>query len=401
MLENLEKKFKNGQLIHPNHSSKNIVTLSRALALLSEVAGFEGDKRALKLASEIGHYQNIVLVLIDGFGLNLISSLPPNGFLKNTFHTQINSVFPSATAPALTSLCTGFSPEFHKILGWTYYLPEKNLRIRPLPFNDLETGKPLLEMGISPLEIFNLTSLMPLFQRSCFSFHPVGIDNSPYSRFFCGGTPDFSYDSLNQGFSQVIQTIKNKRGRTFIYFYNSELDTLLHHCGIYDETIPVFLEKLDKELSYLKESLDSNTRIIVTADHGQINIKAQDQLAFKMDEPFIRLLRFPPTGEKRSPFFHVKEGYQQEFKQAFEEKLGNQMILLSVSQIEQLQLFGPHPLSSSVRQRLGDWVGMALEPVTFEVYPSSSYPQGAYMAKNFGQHGGLDPGEMQIPIFIS
>ena len=55
-------------------------------------------------------YQNIVLIILDGMGENILNMISPNGFLKRHQERKITSVYPSTTTAAMTTYYSGKPP---------------------------------------------------------------------------------------------------------------------------------------------------------------------------------------------------------------------------------------------------------------------------------------------------
>ena len=70
-------------------------------------------------------YKNIVLIVLDGMGTDMLESdLRSDEFLRKNFVQNVTSVFPSTTASAMTSYYTGVSPNEHGWLGWSLFFKE-------------------------------------------------------------------------------------------------------------------------------------------------------------------------------------------------------------------------------------------------------------------------------------
>ena len=48
-------------------------------------------------------YKNIVLIILDGMGENILNTISPNGFFKKHQERKITSVYPSTTTAAMTT----------------------------------------------------------------------------------------------------------------------------------------------------------------------------------------------------------------------------------------------------------------------------------------------------------
>lgn len=55
-------------------------------------------------------YKNIVLIILDGMGENILNAISPNGFFKKHQERKITSVYPSTTTAAMTTYYSGKPP---------------------------------------------------------------------------------------------------------------------------------------------------------------------------------------------------------------------------------------------------------------------------------------------------
>ena len=60
------------------------------------------------------------------------------------------------------------------------------------------------------------------------------------------------------------------------------------------------------ELQRLHEKIKERARIIVTADHGLIDIAGENHMPILDGDPALDLLTVPPTGDARLQFLHVR-----------------------------------------------------------------------------------------------
>ena len=55
-------------------------------------------------------YKNIVLIILDGMGENILNTISPNGFFKKHQERKITSVYPSTTTAAMTTYYSAKPP---------------------------------------------------------------------------------------------------------------------------------------------------------------------------------------------------------------------------------------------------------------------------------------------------
>lgn len=62
--------------------------------------------------------RRFVVWLIDGLGVEPLLHLAPASALARSLRSELSSVFPSSTAPAVTALATGRAPVVHAVPEW-------------------------------------------------------------------------------------------------------------------------------------------------------------------------------------------------------------------------------------------------------------------------------------------
>ena len=55
-------------------------------------------------------YKNIVLIILDGMGENILNTFSPNGFFKKHEEKKITSIYPSTTTAAMATYYSGKPP---------------------------------------------------------------------------------------------------------------------------------------------------------------------------------------------------------------------------------------------------------------------------------------------------
>src|SRR5689334_10692544 len=145
----LQTAFETGVLLQPTWRRLNLVDLVRSLAVLAGVRDIEQGEGVRKLMQEIRPSDHYVFVLVDGMGMNLVDRLPQRSFVKSRLRMEIQSLFPTTTAAALTTVATAEWPNQHAVTGWWTHLPEFGCTATILPFVDRFTHRPLTERGMS------------------------------------------------------------------------------------------------------------------------------------------------------------------------------------------------------------------------------------------------------------
>ncbi len=393
-LRRVESWFNSGLLVRPNADTSNFVDLVRALASLCGVGGIPLSANAAKLAEAIGHHDHLVLVLVDGLGLEQLETLYDAAFLREHVAHPLQAVFLSTTATALTTLATGQWPCAHAAPGWWTYLDGRNLGIVTLPFQERNSEKPLERLGLAAEDVFPAPSIWPRFEREVLSVYPENICDSAYTRYSTGETRREGYKSISEALMLAVHTVRQARKPSFTYVYIPQLDTVCHEKGTGHGKAKKLAAALDRLISSLADELRGCARLIVTADHGHTNVPKERRFVLPASDPLATHLLAQPSGEPSVPMFHVRPGHEDAFAEEFAGRFGEHFALLTANQVEVLRLLGPDKLSPLMRRRIGTFVGLAPEPAKFYILPFDGHPQ------NPGVHGGLTRTEMAVPLVL-
>ncbi len=393
----LEELFAQGTLIRPSPDRANLVHLIRALATLAGVPDLEQTQPIAELVQLIGPHEHLIFVLLDGLGMNIIRRLPGDSFLCRSLKREINAPCPSTTACALTCVATAAYPNRHSVTGWFSYLPDRDISIANLPFVERFTGEPLIHRDIRPEMIFPITSLYPRMTHTPLTLTPSYITSTPYNIYARGGTTGVGYHSIHEAVDLIAQHIADADGQTYTHLYLPEIDSMCHKRGVDHEEIVPLVMGIDAELARLANSLKGKARIVVSADHGLIDVPREKQTLLMEGDPLLSLLKVPPTGDARLPIFHVREGKHDAFVEQFHARFEGGMILLETDGAEAMQFFGRGPMSATARARFGDFVGIAHQPVTLAFHPPGKPIGELYLAV----HAGMSPQEMWVPVCVA
>jgi hypothetical protein len=394
-LQRVSNWFGSGRLVRPGRGP-DLVDLSRAISSLAGVPGLRLSPAARRLRAAIGPAEHLVLVLIDGFGVEQLGRTPPGGFLRRGAALRISSVFPSTTAAALTSLATGRHPAEHGVLAWWLRLPEHDLTATILPFVERFGGRELRALGVRPEEIFTVPSLTARMRRRALAVLPKGLVGSVYSTYSTGGTPQAGYRDLDEAFALAERHVSVGRGPSFTYLYLPQADGLAHEEGCSAPGVLELLAAYDRLLARLVGRAGRGVRIAVTGDHGQVDVPPERTLMLDEGSPLAECLVCPPSGERTVPFLHVRPGRGREFAGLFRREFGRHFALLSVAQALRLGLFRPARPDRRVLARLGDFLALAGRPSTL-----NWRPRRGRFETHVGVHAGLSPEEMTMPVVLA
>jgi hypothetical protein len=395
-VERLQRRFDEGTLIDPGNGRTTTVELMRALYRLCGADDVPTDARVRGLEQSLGRFDHYLFVIIDGLGSDVARRFSRGSFFDHHFFRSLQPVFPSTTAAAITSIATATYPAEHGVATWWAYFPDEDVSATILPFVDRLGGESLLLRGVEPESAFPVPSRLPGLSHAAMMITPAQIADSVYSDYCTGGGPRMPHTSPEHAFELAARRIREATGPTFTWIYLPDLDGLAHVHGVHAEPVVRELERYDNLLDGLAAELVGTARIVVTADHGLVDVPADARHHLAADDPLLELLVAPPSGEPTVPIFHVKAGQSERFAAGFRMRFREHFALLATDEVEQLKLLGPDPLSSLTRARLGDYLAIALQPGIL-----SCGIEGCEPPDFRAYHAGLSPAEMSVPLFLA
>ena len=137
--------------------------------------------------------------------------------------------------------------------------------------------------------------------------------------------------------------------------------------------------------------IDEDTLVIVTADHGHIDILDLNLAGYPN---ILKLLERLPSIEPRACTFFVKEGKEEEFKNEFNSLWKDDFLLLTKEEVLEKNIFGvgvPHP---TTEYTIGQFTALATNRLTF------SYHENLEEEQFKATHAGLTEDEMIIPLIL-
>ena len=390
--------FDSGELLRPTYETPNLVDLSRAIASICGAEGIEPTPGARAIAERIGAAEHLVFVLADGVGMKLLESMSADAFLRRRLAAELRAVFPSTTAVGLTTLATGEWPARHGVTGWWTYLREIDGAVTVVKFERRSDRRPLEELGVRPELLLPLPALLPRMRRDTLSLLPQAIADTVYSRYAAGGGARCGYGSLREAVDLLVERVSGAGGPTFTYLYAPRVDSAAHDYGTGDHRVRAELAALDQQLARLAEQLAGRACIVVSADHGHLDAPLTKRHLIDGNEELAATLRVAPSYDSRVMCFHLRDGAEPAFRDAIARRLGEVLFVLSVDEVEELELFGPGPLSAPTRERLGDFISISRGADAIGYRPATG---GREIMGNASHHSGLTPEEMRIPLVIA
>ncbi len=385
--ENLEK-IQN-YIANKNYEDIDILDLMRFLAI-KKGAKLSSNVSISKLNEMIKLKDNVLFILLDGFGYLKANSLSDDSILKNNLITNIDTVNPTSTACVLTSLFTGKYPSEHGVFGWWQYSKKNNLNYYPLLGVERKTQN---DVSDKINKIINYNSIFDEFNCKVNVFMNVSIIDSNFSKIFIGKKANkFGTYSIREAFTRISKRVSENE-KTFNYLYIDGLDKTSHQYGVDSKEVMNVLSDVEQGIKNLLEE-NKNMTVIVTADHGQVEMSNLIYLNEKQD--FSKYFYAYPSIDTRTISFFVKEECREEFENEFCSCFYDDVVLFKTSEFENYNIFGNTSFSDAAKDALGEYIALVLND-KFMVCDKISL-EDSIATK--GNHSGLTKKETKIPLIV-
>jgi hypothetical protein len=363
--------------------------LSSACALL----GVPGTADRLDLAGRFGDVERIdrvVVLLVDGLGYHLLPAAAPHAptlaaALANRFGTldELTCTFPSTTPTSLVTLGTGVAPGEHGILGFTVNVPGTDRVLTHIAW----TGDPPVPIW-QPVPTLLARAEQAGVRVSIVSrpeFQGSGLTEAAYgtpSRYVGAGRSD-------EVAEQIIAEIGSGPG--LVYGYHPTLDTVSHLHGIASPEWAQAASDVDRMITRIAENLPAGAALLVTADHGALDVPATSRVDLDAD-PRLSAGVQVVAGEPRVRYLHTVPGADADVLEAWRAVLGTRADVLSRAEAVDTGLFGA--VRAEHLARIGDVVVICRADTV--VLATAQEPE--MVAKLVAFHGSLTPVETAIPL---
>ncbi len=328
----------------------------------------------------------IVLLVVDGLGWEQLQSRPqlaPTLLAAEGIDHPITSVAPSTTACALTSITTGRPPCQHGVLGYRLAVGDEILNVlrwRTGSATSVDARRTIPARQFQPFPSFpGSSSPVPVVSKAEFGstgFTAAHLGNSPLHGYKVASSLPVEVGRLLRG------------GEPFIYAYYDGIDKVAHGNGLgahYDAE----LRTVDRLVEDLAAELPPGAALVVTADHGQIDIGPRVELLGREIMSFVEFL----SGEGRFRWLHARPGAADDLLAAASELYGDNTWVRARDQLVEEGLFGGTP-SRPLLARLGDVALLPYGPIAF------IDPADTGESRLQSRHGSLTSDEMLVPLVV-
>ncbi|MCW3817366.1 alkaline phosphatase family protein [Micromonospora sp. DR5-3] len=360
--------------------------LPSALAVL----GVPGAADLLGLAPRLAGVRRIAVLLVDGLGWHQLPTAAPYAptlaGLVATVGTPLTSGFPSTTPTSLVTLGTGAAAGAHGVLGFKVRVPDTDRVLSHIEW----AGDP---------EPLRWQPVPTQYERA----RAAGVAVTVVSR------PEYAGSGLtlaaNRGgdyrgasdvdalAGQMLAALASGAGPTLVSGYHPDLDRHGHLSGVDSVPWRLAAAEVDRLLVRLVDGLPPDAALLVTADHGQLNVPADHRIDLDTD-PRLRAGVRVVAGEPRVRYLHVEPGATADVVAAWSAVLDGAAWVTTRDEAVATGWFGP--VAEEHLQRIGDVVVVCRG--TYAVVATRS--EKPMESRLVAYHGADTAAEMTIPLLL-
>lgn len=371
------------------------------------------------LGEYTAQYDAVILFFIDSFGWEFFERRAGDSeFLqllqKNGRVSKITSQFPSTTAAHVTCIHTGLPVGKSGVYEWQYYEPRLDAVITPLLYSYAGTSQrdQLKAANIKPEDLYPPVTLYDGLSQAgvkSFSFGSREFTPSTYSNVVMRGAELRGFFTLTEALVNLAWQAERAHDPTYLFFYYGNIDTMCHMYGPdsrqTNAELDMFLYAMDKW--FLPNLRAGSNRVLfaLTADHGHMAVTPKNTHYLNLQDnarDLLPMLRtdargnvLPPGGSPRDVFLYVRDEYLGDAHALLKNSLAGYADVVKTQALLDAGYFGALPVVPELLGRLGNLTVLPYESNCVWWYQEKKFEQ-----KYYGQHGGLTPTEMEIPLAL-
>jgi predicted AlkP superfamily pyrophosphatase or phosphodiesterase len=377
-------------LLRPRYGEATLADVLPSAAAALGVPIPRGDLPAdpLGLTEALGGARRVAVLLVDGLGADLIrahADLAPTLAALSTPAGDLSAPCPSTTPVSLATLGTGLPPGSHGILGFVTAIPGEDRTVNHVQWAD----DPDPDVWQARRTVFEEAEAagVPATAVGPYAYAGSGLTRAVYrgARY----TGAVSHGDL----VALVHRSLAASPRALVYGYLPELDLTGHVRGVDSAAWRAQLVLMDRIVEQLVDGLPDDAALLVTADHGMLDVPSDTRLDLDetpdLDEG-VRLI----AGEPRARYVHAVPGAQADVLDRWRAVLGDRAWVAGRDEAVATGVFGP--VDDAVAARIGDVVALARGTWAFTASEREAGP-----SRLAAFHGSLTATELAIPLLLA
>jgi hypothetical protein len=361
------------------------------------------DGQALEEPLLRERFEHVVFVYFDAFGWTFLERHAGHPLFDRArsdgLLVQLTAQFPSTTTAQVTTIHSGLPVAEHGLYEWHVYEPTLDRLITPLLFSFAGDGIRGTLLGqIEPDALFPTDSIYAQLAdagvRSTVVL-PTSIAGSAPNVGLLRKADVVPFETAPSALAAAARALEEGAGYAHVYL--DALDSLMHAVGTDDDAVGFVTRSVLDDLH--RATFRPGTLVLLTADHGMSPVDPARTVYVNELWPGLgeRLETgadgkpLAPAGSCRDLFLHVRDRHVDDVCTELGERLDSTADVVPVAELIAVGIFSEP--SARLRSRLAN-------VVVLPRYGAAVYwhEAGRFEQRLHGQHGGLSPQEMEIPL---
>ncbi|GAA1835680.1 alkaline phosphatase family protein [Luedemannella flava] len=378
------------QTVSPRYGEASLAdVLPGALTAL----GVPGSTDPIGLAAgPLAGARRIAVLLVDGLGHHMLPLAAPHAPVLAELAARPDSLalttgFPSTTPSSLASLGTGAAPGAHGLVGFFLNVPGTDRVLNHTRWTD----------DPDPLRWQPLRTQFDIASAYGVSTHVVAKPEFAGSGLTVAAWRGGEYIGAAEPdavAAHMLRALTTAPAPTLVYGYVPDVDRWGHEAGLGSPQWIGAVRQVDRMLTRLLDGLPPDTALLVTADHGQLDIPADTRVDVDTVPGLrdgVRVL----AGEPRVRYVHTLPGARDDVLATWRGVLGDAAWVLPREEAVAAGWFGP--VSEAHLQRVGDVVAICRDRTAL----LATRTDPPTVARLIAMHGSSTALEMMIPLLIA
>lgn len=371
------------EFVQPSYGSRSLADVVPAVGAAIGVKHRPDPRPGGLVLPEAPAY---VVFLVDGLGFRLLERHAEAApYLSSLLAGQQPGTagVPSTTATSLSSLGTALPPGTHGLVGFTSRIPGTDRLLNALAWDKAVDPKEWQPHSTAFTGLrLNGGAVTVINKRE---FRGSGLTVAAHR-----GAEFVGADRVGERIAAAVAASRERPSLT--YLYDGDLDWTGHRYGVASAQWLQQLVMVDAEAEQLRESLPTDVRLLVLADHGMIDSPSSSRIDVDR-EVVLRDGLVLMGGEARFRHLYCRNGAVADVVSTWRSVLGDGADVLTREQALGRGWFGA--VEPPVLPRLGDVIVACR--ADHAVVSSVDF---SYEASLIGLHGSLTAEEMLIPMLV-
>ncbi len=342
-------------------------------------------------AIELPAASRVVVVLVDGLGDHLLRSAGSNAAFLNSIRVrELRTGFPSTTATSMGSFGTGLLPGAHGMVGYEVLDPATGRVFNELSWEggpDPRTWQP------------HPTVFERVIAQDVHAVHigPGYFAGSGLTVAALRGPRFVAAASLSDRVDAAVREVR-QNPRCLVYLYWGDVDRIGHVHGVGSNEWLDEVSSVDFAVRTLVRRLPKDTLVVLTADHGMVDVPFDQRIDLADDTPVTRELRRGLRafgGEPRAPMLYTEPGQAEAVASRWRAVLGPGADVTLGRDAVAAGWFGP------VDDHVGPRIADVLVTMTGIRSVHDSRTQRVQLTQLIGMHGSRTEVETAIPLLVT